>query len=116
MERDASQQRGDKEIVRQLEAAFSFFLAQYEIKSHQRAELQLLQAKLLAAKLAEDEKTLHQSFPPSLKKVLEGKNLLVWKALLEKYGYDDLSVVRFMQEGVELVGMHDALHLVTLRC
>ena len=68
----------------------------------------LLQAKLLAAKLADDEKTLHQSFPPSLKKVLEGKNLLVWKALLEKYGYDDLAVVRFMHEGVELVGMHDA--------
>ena len=42
MERDASQQRGDKEIVRQLEAALSFFLAQYEIKSHQRAELQII--------------------------------------------------------------------------
>jgi hypothetical protein len=67
----------------------------------------LTQAKLLAVKLAEEEKTLHQSFPPALKKVLEGKNLLVWKALLEKYGYDDLAVVRFMQEGVELAGMHD---------
>ena len=68
----------------------------------------LLQAKLLAAKLAEDEKTLHDVFPPSLRKILEGKNLLVWKALLEKYGYDNLAVVRFMQEGVELVGVPDA--------
>ena len=32
--------------------------------------------------------------------------MLVWKALLEKYGYDDL--VLFMQESVELVGVHDA--------
>ena len=92
---------------------FVFKYPAHLIKLERRKNL--LQAKLLAAKLAEDEKTLHQSFPPSLKKVLEGKNLLVWKALLEKYGYDDLSVVRFMQEGVELVGMHDALHLVTLR-
>ena len=42
MEGDAPQQRGDKGSVRQLEAALSFFLAQYEIKSHQRAELQLI--------------------------------------------------------------------------
>ena len=32
--------------------------------------------------------------------------MLVWKALLEKYGYDDL--VLFMQESVELAGVHDA--------
>lgn len=67
----------------------------------------LLQAKLMAAKLAADEKKLHDGFPSSLQKVLKGKNLLTWKALLEKYEYDDMDVVPLMTEGVELVGMPD---------
>eukprot|EP00435_Cladocopium_sp_Y103_P064485 s1024_g26.t1 len=67
----------------------------------------LLQAKLLVAKLAEEEKALHAGMEPSLQKVLKGKNLLVWKALLEKFEYDDMGVVPFMTEGVKLVGMPD---------
>ena len=67
----------------------------------------LLQAKLLAAKLNDDEKALHAGLPLCLQKVLAGKKLLLWKALLERYGYDDLAVVPFMFEGVRLVGVHD---------
>ena len=68
----------------------------------------LLQAKLLAVKLADEEKALHGNLPRPLQKVLQDKNLLVWKALLEKYEYDDMAVVPFMCEGVKLVGKHDA--------
>eukprot|EP00435_Cladocopium_sp_Y103_P009154 s2122_g2.t1 len=67
----------------------------------------LLQAKLLAARMAEDEKKLRSELPHSLQKVLEGKRLLVWKALLEKYQYDDMGVTAFVFEGVKLVGAHD---------
>ena len=50
----------------------------------------LLQAKLMAAKFANDQLELHRAMPPRLAKVLEGKPLLLWKSLLEKDGYDDL--------------------------
>ena len=65
----------------------------------------LLQAKLLAAKLAESGKALHAGLPFSVRKVVDGKNLLVGQALLEKYNYDDMAVTSFMLEGVKLVGM-----------
>eukprot|EP00435_Cladocopium_sp_Y103_P017424 s1635_g4.t1 len=67
----------------------------------------LLQAKLLATRLAAEETALHDALPTSLAKVLEGKKLLLWKALLEKYNYDDMGVIPFMMEGVKLVGAHD---------
>eukprot|EP00435_Cladocopium_sp_Y103_P045469 s290_g13.t1 len=67
----------------------------------------LLQAKLLAIQLDEKERALHGDLPESLAKVLDGKRLLLWKHLLEKYQYDDLGVFHFMHEGVKLVGMHD---------
>eukprot|EP00435_Cladocopium_sp_Y103_P008521 s2383_g2.t1 len=67
----------------------------------------LLQAKLKAIQLEKDEKQLHEQLPDSLKKVLQGKKLLLWRALLEKYGYDDLEVFKFMSEWVHLSGKHD---------
>ena len=48
-----------------------------------------------------------EAMPSCFQKVLEGKNLLLWKNLLVKYDYDDLGVVDFMTKGVPLVGMHD---------
>ena len=50
---------------------------------------------------------MHLALEPPLRKVLENKNLLLWHALLERYGYDDIAVVPFMMEGVKLVGMSD---------
>lgn len=68
----------------------------------------LLQAKLLAVQTKQQEEELHASLPESLQKVLAGKKLIVWQKLLEKFGYDDLAVVKFMTEGVPIVGKHDA--------
>ena len=67
----------------------------------------LLHAKLLAKQNEGLETELHSKLPAFLQKVLAGKRILVWKSLLEKYGYDDMAVVRFMTEGVPLVGKHD---------
>eukprot|EP00435_Cladocopium_sp_Y103_P024707 s3081_g6.t1 len=67
----------------------------------------LLFAKLLVAQTEQQEKALHEGLPEHLQKVLMGKRILVWQKLLEKYGYDDMGVVKFMTEGVPLVGKHD---------
>ena len=66
----------------------------------------LLMARLMVAKTQQQEKRLHESLPESLQKVLEGKRLLVWKQLLEKFEFDDMEVYNFMTEGVRLVGQH----------
>ena len=67
----------------------------------------LLHAKLLAAQTAAEEARLQKGLPEFLQKVLLGKRILVWKQLLERYGYDDMAVVNFMTRGVPLVGRHD---------
>eukprot|EP00435_Cladocopium_sp_Y103_P010287 s5853_g2.t1 len=67
----------------------------------------LLQAKLKVKQLEKEEQQLHAGLPASLQKVLEGKRLLVWRSLLEKYSYDDMEVFKFMAEGVHLSGKHD---------
>jgi len=67
----------------------------------------LLKAKILAKQLEGQEKTLHDGLPKLVEKVVPGKKILLWQRLLEQYGYDDLEVVRFMREGVPLVGTHD---------
>ena len=67
----------------------------------------LLHSRILAKKLAAEEAELHSGLPACLRKVLEGKNLLLWRDLLLKYNYDDLGVVDFMTRGVPLVGVHD---------
>ena len=68
----------------------------------------ILQAKILLKKLESEELEMHKSFPDCLKKVLEGKKLLLWRELLRKYHYDDMGVIDFMCKGVPLVGAHDA--------
>lgn len=67
----------------------------------------LLFAKLLSAQTQDQERALHDSLPGHLQKVLDGKRILVWEQLLKKFEYDDLEVVRFMKEGVHIVGAHD---------
>ena len=93
------------EAVTKFALDFNFRFPGHVVRLERRKNL--LQARLLAARLAEDEKSLHDSLPGPLQKVLQDKKLLVWKALLEKYEYDDMGVVPFMFEGVRLVGMHD---------
>ena len=67
----------------------------------------LLHARLTVAQCEKQEEALHHSLPTCLQKVLQGKKLLAWKKLLEKYQYDDLQVYDFMASGVKLTGMHD---------
>ena len=67
----------------------------------------LLHAKLLKLKLAPLEKKLHDEMPASVAKVVADKQILLWKSLLEHYGYDDMPVVDFLTHGVKLVGAHD---------
>ena len=64
----------------------------------------MLQAKLMAAQLEEKERVLHEGMPESLRKVLDGKRLLLWRSLLEKYGYDDLEIFEHMSQGVSTCG------------
>ena len=66
-----------------------------------------LKAKILAKKLEGREKELHDNFPDSIEKVVRGKEILLWQTLLEQSGHDDMEVVKFMREGVPLVGTHD---------
>lgn len=66
----------------------------------------LLHAKLMAAQLEKQELTLHEEMPECLRKVLDGKRLLLWRGLLEKYGYDDLEIFEYMAHGVPLAGKH----------
>ena len=61
----------------------------------------LLHARLLKLKLASKEKNLHTELPTSVAKVISDKHILLWKSLLEHYGYDNMPVV------VKLVGSHD---------
>ena len=84
---------------------FNFKFPDHVVRLERRKNL--LQARLMAAKLGDKECELHGSFPEPLRKVLRGKKLLLWKALLEKYEYDDMGVIPFMLEGVKLVGLHD---------
>ena len=67
----------------------------------------LLKARILAKQLEGQEKELHDNFPDSIEKVVKGKKILLWQKLLEQTGYDDMEVVKFMKEGVPLVGTHD---------
>ena len=67
----------------------------------------LLKAKILAKQLEGQEKKLHENFPDSLRKWSKGRKSYFGKSFLEQAGYDDMEVVRFMKEGVPLVGAHD---------
>lgn len=67
----------------------------------------LLHARLLKLKLASKEEKLHAELPAPVAKVISDKQILLWKSLLEHYGYDDMPVVDFMTQGVKLVGSHD---------
>ena len=66
----------------------------------------LLEVDSMAKQLAADEEKFHKSFPPHIKEVLKGKNILLWERLLRTYDYPDMDVVQFMKEGVDLVGEH----------
>ena len=54
--------------------------------------------------LEEEEEVLHSKLPPRQRRVLEGKNLLLFQSLLLKTGYGDVDLVKDMQ-GFDLTGV-----------
>ena len=66
-----------------------------------------LKARIMAKQLEEQEIDLHRNLPESVEKVVGGERILLGKRLLEQNGYNDMEVVKFMTEGVPLVGSHD---------
>lgn len=58
------------------------------------------QAKLLE----KDEVALHANLPEHAKCILKPKRLLLWKRMMEFYGYHDTAVFDEVVKGVELVG------------
>ena len=69
-----------------------------------RRRLEVMKVRRLAQELAAEEAKLHQSLDPELAKVLKGKNLLVWKKLMELTAFDDPSLFEEMTSGFKLVG------------
>ena len=73
-----------------------------------RRKLAVLKVRKLAVQLREQEKQLHQSLDPEMAKLLEGKNLLVWKTLMEDTGFDDPTLFDELTQGFKLVGQAKA--------
>ncbi|CAE7578571.1 unnamed protein product [Symbiodinium sp. CCMP2592] len=67
-------------------------------------KLALLKLQLLIKKGEREEAELHSKMHPSVAKVMRGKKILALKALLEQEGYDDLEAVKFLTEGVHVMG------------
>ena len=69
-----------------------------------KRNLAVARVKQEVMKHREAEERLHQSMHPSVAKVMKGKSILAFEALLKAEGYEDLGVVSFLKEGVRLVG------------
>ena len=54
--------------------------------------------------LRRDEAALKEKMHPDVADIVRGKNILVWKEMLESSGYSDMDVVNEMKDGTELVG------------
>ena len=77
------------------------------------ADVRTKSAKLinkLSQELRCEEARYHASLPHHAQKVLKGKNVLLFKKLLEDNGFEDISAVDMMA-GVKLVGMPDKFPL-----
>ena len=85
-----------------------FALANGPVKLSKWRLQSLIDCERLANTLEKEEKELHQTLAPHLAEVLEGKKLILFEKLLRRFDYADMEVVRFMKQGVDLVGEHVA--------
>ena len=69
-----------------------------------KRNLAVARVKQEVMKHREAEERLHQSMHPSVAKVMKGKSILAFEALLKTEGYGDMGVISFLKEGVRLVG------------
>ena len=58
-----------------------------------------------AKQLTPEEASFHSNLPSSLKEILAPKRLLLWKEMMEHYGYPDCDVFNEVVEGVQLSGV-----------
>ena len=73
----------------------------------QQRKLAVLKRKIRAKTFERQEQELHKTFQPWFEKVVAKKKLLLWESLLRDFAFDDLGVIKFMMEGVPIVGQHD---------
>ena len=74
-----------------------------ELASHRAKVMKhVLQLRL---KLEDVEVKLHDTMEPHIKRVMRGKRILLFQALLQEYGYDDLGVIDELVHGVPLTGL-----------
>ena len=66
----------------------------------------LLECEKLASELEVQEQRVHNELSPHIAEVVEGKRLVLFEKLLQRYEYADMEVVNFMKQGVDLVGEH----------
>ena len=69
-----------------------------------KRRLSLAKIKRLRIQLAAEEVKLHAKLDPDVECILQGKNLLLWKKLLEESGYKDLSIWDEVVRGVKMTG------------
>ena len=69
-----------------------------------RKEKKIAESKNLGKAVGGEREVLARE--PTVEKVVSDKKILLWQTLLEQNGYDDMEVVKFMKDGVPLVGTH----------
>ena len=60
----------------------------------------------LRKSLALEEAELHRNLSPHVAKVVKGKRILLFQKLVMDNNYDDMEVVSFLSNGVDLTGSH----------
>ena len=73
-----------------------------------RRKLAVLKVRKLVLQLQDQEKLLHESLHPEMRRLLEGKNLLAWKTLMEETGFNDPTLFDELTCGFKLVGQATA--------
>ena len=58
----------------------------------------------MAKDLQESESRLHETMDPSLAKVTSSKRILLFEKLLQEIDFEDMNVVSFLRDGVQLTG------------
>lgn len=69
-----------------------------------RRKLALKKLQTRAIKLAGQESVLHSKLDPKIARVVEGKNLLLWKELLDETSYDDAGLFDEFWQGFKVTG------------
>ena len=73
-----------------------------------RRKLEVLKIKKRALQLQHEEEQLHASMDPEMAMLMKGKNLLLWKELMEQTGVDDPTLFEECVSGFRLVGQAQA--------